>query len=471
MRKYLKLHLIIFIAGQTILPATAQISKRNLSQSDLHRRYILSVLNQQFLTRTAEKPTGTKQRVIAQKQSNSSLWDSVSYFYSGSKGSRFNYNNFTYNETLNIGWSPAEIMPNWIVPSDVLADTIIGLENEQVAYRDYGTYRPDNQLSFIQSELGAWAFPNDRYRQVIAYDAANRPITYYTFSYSSTTPADTTNIRRFYYKSNVKLDVDSSWIKDNGMWAFETTTKYHYDSGSARIVDSMFSISSSILYPGRITTYTYYPDGKLETMKSVVYNAGAPAQILNDSLGYTFNVPYATYWEHKYISAVTGNTVSRQMEIFHPNATTNLPDSARWIIISSSSQSEKIYRYEYNSFQNPEKITVYNSTSPTSNPYNEYRFYYGTYDDGVAISELKKHDNLLVYPNPFNDKVSIANDGDQELAAVSLVSISGQVVFTRNVKWKPGTHSFSCSDIAPGIYKLVLQTVRGTVFRTALVKK
>jgi len=470
MKPTLKLSLMALVASFSIFPVFGQAAYPVKTNDDLHQNYILATLSQQASAFTAEKPTGTKQRVVAQTQTNSNLWDSTSFIYSGTKGSRYNYNSFTYNESLLIGWLPSQVMPNVQKPEDVLADTLIQIENSQITSRDYGIYRPDNQLSFVQSELGAWAFPNDRYQMAVTYDATNRPITYYFSSYSSATPADTTNILHFFYNASGKIEMDSSWIKDNGGWEFESTTQYHYSNG-IRMVDSQFSMSSSVLSPKRVTTYAYYPDGKLETMKSVAYDQGSPIQIIHDSLGYISNVPYATFWENKSISPSTGNSSSRRIKIFYPNASTNLPDSARWIIYSTSSQSEKIYRYEYNSFQNPEKITVYNSTSPTSNPYNILRFYYETFDDGVSVKEIVKENDVQVYPNPFNKVISVSTKGPSILTNLSLINISGQKVFSKSLNWQQGSYSLNVPNLIPGVYTLLLQDARGNIYTKRVVNK
>lgn len=70
-------------------------------------------------------------------------------------------------------------------------------------------------------------------------------------------------------------------------------------------------------------------------------------------------------------------------------------------------------------------------------------------DDGSAT--------LSIYPNPTHDILTVAVDGlSEKTAKVSMVTISGEVVFSREMS--DGRHDFDLSNMSPGIYMLLFSS-------------
>ncbi len=463
--------IFIILATCFVNQLGAQTTDTDLFQRNQSRNYVLHLLRQQQSTSTQRRPTGTTQRVIAQTTNRPTSWDSIAFKYSGTNGSEFNYNAFTYNEVLNTGWFPSFVPPYRLQPLDVLADTIVQMEAGVLSNKDYGIYRPDHQLSFIQSEMGAWAMPNDRYRVVIGYGLNNKPAAYFMSSYSSTSTPDTSTVIKLTYNNSGKVTIDSTWIKGNASWTLEGVCRYYFDAGEKLITDTLFSTALPGFMPSRVTIYDYYADGKLANMTATFYDQNGPITKTVDTLGYTTSIPYSTFWEHRWTYFSSGNTVINR-EIRYPNATSGLPDSARTLIASSSSQTERILRYEYNSFQNPEKITIFNSGSPNSNPYDVRRFYYETYDDGVGITEKQNEKNIDVYPNPFTNEILIRSGFTASIQAnATLSDITGKVVFSKNIRITSGSNVISAPNLSPGLYILSVAGPNGLAYRKKLIRK
>lgn len=70
-------------------------------------------------------------------------------------------------------------------------------------------------------------------------------------------------------------------------------------------------------------------------------------------------------------------------------------------------------------------------------------------DDGNAT--------LSIYPNPTHDILTVAVDGlSENTATVSIVTISGGVVFSREMSDRK--HDFDLSNMSPGIYLLLFSS-------------
>ena len=64
---------------------------------------------------------------------------------------------------------------------------------------------------------------------------------------------------------------------------------------------------------------------------------------------------------------------------------------------------------------------------------------------------------LSIYPNPTHDILTVTVDGlCEKTATVSIVTISGGIVFSREMS--DGKHDFDLSNMSPGIYMLLFSS-------------
>ncbi|WP_316835068.1 T9SS type A sorting domain-containing protein [Pedobacter nutrimenti] len=434
-----------------------------------HRNYILEVLQQQWATsNTMQKPTGTKQRVIAQTSKGTTFKDSCTYSYSNNRGSAFNYNMFSYNTILNNVYAPNFVYLKTMNPLDVLADTITNYDRDTIRYKDYGVYRPDNKLSLILTDY-ADDYPFNRNKSVMTYNNDNLPDVYYYSMYNIPGPADTNSKVKYSYSAG-KVMVDSFWAKEGGAWNFAGYQEHYYNPGNKLIADSNFFVNASTVQVAYVTLFTYYPDGKLSTMNTTYFNNDTIWYTDRDSLGYTAGADYATYWENRRTAPTTGTlTISR--EIKYPGAA-GVPDSAKVWRITNSGQQLRTFRYQYNSYGNPERISVFNDGNNTPTPNQTYTFYYELYDNGLAINETDPINDFKIYPNPFDNYLSI-NFKTQQTGYYSLkiISLAGREVCSQTSKVQSEAIKISLPDLSDGIYLIEVQAPNGNFIRKKIVRK
>lgn len=433
-----------------------------------HRNYILEVLQQQWATSNAmQKPTGTKQRVIAQTSKGATFKDSCTYSYSNNRGSTFNYNMFSYNTILNNVYAPNFVYLRTRNALDVLADTITNYDRDTIRYKDYGVYRPDNKLSLILTDY-ADDYPFNRNKSVMTYNNDNLPDVYYYSMYNIPGPADTNNKVKYSYSAG-KVMVDSFWTKEGGAWNFSGYQEHHYNPGNKLIADTNFSVTGSSLQVAYVTLFTYYPDGKLSTMNTTHFYNDTILYTDRDSLGYTAEADYATYWENRRTAPTTGTlTISR--EIKYPGAA-GVPDSAKVWRITNSGQQLRNFRYQHNSYGNPESISVFNEGNNTPTPNQTYTFYYELYDNGLAINEADPINDFKIYPNPFDNYLSIDIKTQQAgNYSLKLMNITGRKFFSKTLKGQLETIKIFLPELSDGIYILEIQIPNGNFIRKKLVR-
>jgi hypothetical protein len=424
-----------------------------------HKDLILSILDGQQ-SRLQEKPTGIKQRVIAQTMKGETINDSASFRYSGTRGSEFNYNRFTYNSILEGPYEPSFIYPRNMKGWHMLADTITYFIRDTFSYKDYAVYRPDNKCSFIFTEYNT----SSRFRSSYIYNSNGDMEARYSSLYSGSVPTDTSSILKYSYENN-KLMTDSAWLKDFGVFVLLGFDRFYYSASGKLEVDSGFSATSSSL---AVTNLTYYTDGKLRTITTTIFSGNTIREILKDSLGYTGNLEYLTFLQSQSDNFSTNLSWSR-VELKYPGIN-GLPDSTTVNLIVNGSESETIYRYQYNDFDNPEEILAYTDGNPT--PYQTAHFYYETYNDGLAINEFKSENDLTVYPNPFSNQINLESKSLlNQNYTLRLLNVVGSEVFSTRLTPRDGKTKFSLPQLSPGFYTLLVQSSDGRLLSKKVMRR
>ncbi|MEI6816220.1 MAG: T9SS type A sorting domain-containing protein, partial [Bacteroidota bacterium] len=115
------------------------------------------------------------------------------------------------------------------------------------------------------------------------------------------------------------------------------------------------------------------------------------------------------------------------------------------------------------------------------NPYNTNQVWVNSFGNGLRIgmigSDVKEHssieNNLLIYPNPANDKVSVHfSTGDNSQVNISISNLGGQVVYQENNKNNTGVydHIISLDKQPKGIYFITITTAKETLTRKIVLQ-
>ncbi|MFA6059625.1 MAG: T9SS type A sorting domain-containing protein [Taibaiella sp.] len=457
-----------FISLFLMTNAFSQTSNLNTDLTKAKQRNLIFSILKEQQSQAVEKPTGINQRVIAQTTKGATYSDSASFVYSGTRGSKFNYNNLGYNRIFEATYEPGILYPRTVNPFDMLADTINYYSSDTLLYKDYAVYRPDNKCSLIITEYEE-DYPFNRSKSVYTYNNSGFTDANYYSQYNDPGPFDTTFLERHSYLSG-KLTTDSIWQKENGIWGLAGVDKYYYSPTGKVILDSAFYASGPGLQLGTIGNFTYYTNGNLATLTSTSFSGSTVSEILKDSLGYTDGIEYVTYWQTKWDN-FSGNS-SRLQEVIKYPGVSGSPDSTTFHINANGSESELTYYYQYNDFNNPEEITRFEDGNSSGTPDEINHFYYETYNDGLTIDEFKNSIDVNVYPNPFNDQIDVeCKSLLSENCTFRLVNVVGIDIFSVHTAIRDGKVNLSFPQLPSGMYTLMIQSPDGHLLNKKMIKR
>ncbi len=443
------------------------------------RTYILGLLDRQFNSPTQQKPTGTQQRIIAQvgRNANANDGDSTTYSYSGSNGSRFNYNLFLYNTFYTENYQPGYLPPTSVNMQpiyanniqNVFADVITHYNSGEFKFREYCTYTQSNKISTVKTEYDT-IYSIDSSRSILAYNDDGLCNAHYYSVWNIPDNADTNEITKSTFDNN-QLLVDSLWLKENGFWALKGVTNHFYDVSGKPLVDSGYWDYGTGFLLSKCMQFSYYPDNKIQTVALTYFSGGNTIfRRQKDSLGYSNGVDYVTYWEHR-DNTPSMPTASRiQRDIRYPGAT-GLPDSAKVFRQNYTSAWETSNYYHYNSFGNPEYISIAIAGYTTPPPHHIINFYYETYNDALSTADIKMSDAFRIYPNPFSDKLIISKTGISEKPTVKMFNVLGQEVLQAMFLPNQTEQIISTSGLNPGYYFLQFRDDNGSVSTKKVIKR
>jgi hypothetical protein len=156
-----------------------------------------------------------------------------------------------------------------------------------------------------------------------------------------------------------------------------------------------------------------------------------------------------------------------------------ISDSLNWTTIKGSFIADSAYSFISigNFFQNFFTDTIH------LNPTNHTRAYYYiddvcvstdslTCNSTVGINELKNQDDLILFPNPFTDKVNITIKRN-ELLEVSLYDVTSRKIFNQSftIPIAIGTISINTEQLAKGIYLYEVRNKNGVIKKGKVVKE
>jgi|GEM_PF-3301989 len=419
-----------------------------------HHKQILSFLfnRQSANIFTAEKTTGTQERMIAYSKLDGALTPTrllgtISFSYSGTRGSTFDFNTMSYEyyylpdlykyppfiEMQPIANNTASVAYDSFLEFRPRTSTFGG--DTATFYRKYNGILPlysaheISDTSLETDSLGYDPFGNVLF-DIVVYKYPHR--------------IDTSYGQFFTYDSKQRLIMDS--IANNAIYSgIQPFYIMHYNYNSR---GNLISVSM----PGELWTISYTSDNKIQT---VVYDTGlsnTPYQI--DSFAYTTGVPYYTFTSDSLRSK--GKWRFNASSLKYVNADL-LPDSMIELYVSLYPKPDKTkHTYSYTAENNP--ITDYvNFTSLAGSNVVSTTYYYETY---TGINNIPNPTaSFQLYPNPATDKLYIKQIGQQISGAAQLYlyDASGKLVQRNSLMLNNTAISIPISGRASGIYFYSLQ--------------
>lgn len=458
----------ILLLSQASLALGQQTNHVPYSSYDHHKEVVKLLEAQERSMGALEKPTGANQRVIAQSYRSGIYFDSTTYRYSSTRGSRFNYNFLAYPLILE----PSEaVSPKSADPTYVQADTTAEYK-DSLEYTQSCTYSNDNKLVEVTANFFS-EFSTIRHIRILQdYNMDGTDRVGYHWQTETASFGDTTTQIRTTYIAGKRI-VDSSFGKNNGSWELGSYIRHNYDLANRRISDSLFAIvpGSTASELKQVTTMTYYPDNRAKTFVTDFYNDGERFQTAADSFGYQSGIAYTTFWQSESIVPdFPSHTVRREIRFPGSNG---LPDSVQTsFTLTDNSTSRQTYKFHYNSANNPDYVLGYNDGNGGGVPDVQYQFYYENYDDGLSINDNLDRNSIDIFPNPFLDKLSIKlSDKTPTRIHISLTDAIGRILLSEDVLMTDGLYQISTPNIVAGVYYLRLSDINGNWLSKKLLKQ
>jgi len=471
MKKQLVLASAIFCVIQVNAQSKFSKSKTNSDASKLMQ----SVLNAQLAKSSlGQKPTVIKQRVIAQNSmeidEGDTYNDSTRYTYIGSKGSKYNYNQFLYNTEFDPYYAPMTLdFDNDGNPLNLLADSIRSYEDGELYATQKAFYRSDNKMDSIRTsyDLGEDA------KIVVDYSASGVPI-----SRLGKVTTDGGATYETFDSATYSYNGDFSKILESYAYYYDIVSINRYTYNAQNKMDTIFNTSTfSTFELVSRSIMDYYNDGRIRTILFQAFDAvsGEWKTESQDSVGYAPGQDYFAYWRqsHNFDNDMFYDVILNEQ---FPGAN-GLPDSA-WIsqLALNSSQwvKQQKFEYTYNTFNNPTKIKLWEYNTIGDLVDGGYaNFYYEEYDDGVSVKNITNNNQFKTYPNPFQNKITIDWKGksSKEKVVVKMINIVGQEVFKKEMTVNSGVNEIEIPEVNAGNYVLIIQDAEGKTYQDKLIKK
>ncbi len=472
----------LVLAGALLLSVVRADAQQNPVTRHRHnpetKALIQNILSRQSAGKTALKPTGIQQRVIAQAtefflfENN----DSVTFKYSGARGSEFdfNYMEYLYSDGSNNNYDPIFRFSEEPDPLSVLADTVKRYQNGEWYNTRAMHRRPDNKVdsAYISNDNGMGSLTSF---SVFNFFNTQGLLTYsYNQQEVSGGVVDTGYAKQFTYNNaGTREESDTTYLGWSGVTIAVGAVTYHYNNTNRLDSATYWDLENTTLVLGSRTKFTYNTNGKLSTLKNYDYSTGTPRLHYADTFGYTNGADYFTFYQEDYYNQ-DGSYSDGVRDVKYVGAN-GLPDSIKMFEredpTAAFGHSGTIFP-TYNSFNNPQQyFYLVDGTSGAMDTALRATFYYETYDDGLSIQPLADNKDFSVYPNPFTSNISIDWKGETtNEVTVSLTNIIGQQMFRKDVKLNTGKNTIDVLSFAKGFYLLQIRDANGKAWSTKLLK-
>lgn len=425
------------------------------------------ILNLQWGSNTAAKPTTEKRRVMAfSTYTQGAISDSVRNYYTGTRGSDIS------NAMENIMAASSFYLPEfekqinrcdsfiqWGITEN--STTIVPLFNGRF------TYNNANMPSRILMGMFTFVPQHDLY-----YNTAGK-LEHWDQASVAGNPADMRTFRK--YNAQGKKAVDS--VYDN-VFAMQPVNKlvYSYNGEGKLDRDTLYQWENNAWTAYASSQYIYDPQGRLELVNyKDIEDGNGLANAIRISYFYSGSNLFASeevnaVWEN-------GAWVNDEKRRYTFNAD-NQPTNILYLMRTGSNDvldtvEQRDITYTAQALVDDEHFYAYTGNAFETVPYRVDHWYYETYDDGNTTSidpVTQKENTINIYPVPARNMLHIATRNGDMLLHTEMINSTGQTVRHDDGK-NQKTMSLDISALSEGNYFLRATTQKGTsIQRFAIVR-
>lgn len=327
-------------------------------------------------------------------------------------------------------------------------------------------YRADNQIDSIITGIGDQTSLTALEKIENTFNAGKIKTT----TRKSISNPDNYSVTTYYYNaSNSNILEDSTFYFTGANPNFDLATSYKYDANDR--IDSILTYASpnTIIQLVDFAVFSYYPNGDLlATNHYELEPVSSNFQIAeSDTFSYFSNFDaYESLKSYGYENGQIGMTIFGQCTL----GASGYPDTLKAQVTDyfQNETIDAVVVYDYNSFNNPIKLTQYfNGTLADG-----INFRYEEYEDSTTSIQSIVSNAFEIFPNPVKDQIVIHNKHEfTGIYSISLIDLSGRTVFDRKQFIGVGKNIISIPGVSKGIYILELRGSKGDHFSQKVVKE
>lgn len=415
---------------------------------------------------TAGKGTALKQRLIAESYYDTSgaamtLQDSTWYTYSGLRGSTFDQRTLYYE--YNLGFTSSGSYKDFSMV-DVMADTVCYQSTSGYASFLVRRFLPDNKIIFM--ERGTTVTPpyNNFIRVHNFFNTNGYPDKIFTYHRNAVTNVwDSSQIRKVTYNASGLILSDSTFERSPGTMAWELFAAMSYQhNAQGNLVQYMSSqrYGTTWINDFRITNQ-YDASGSKVMAFTLEYNYGnGLVNSYRDTFEYRGAQPGFNTWIQQGWDTASNSWVRLNKSERHYNnqALVDSDSYYQWIPLAGSWVKLNTEVYQYNTYNNPVKMTNYLVSGMVTGVRN---YYYQQYNDPTGISNHKKI-NARIYPNPAESQLNVhLPDARNKQVFISITDISGRMIRSAQLQWANDAEQIDIAGLTTGAYFIHISTPDG----------
>jgi hypothetical protein len=479
MKNILTLSLIVLVATSLNAQPSSPYLKDENGRAQAFKKHVSRMLERQNAS-SKMKTTGLAERIVARSgyELNTSpaanIFDSIQYVYSGTNGSKFNFNFMDFDNFFAPDFGPFDY-PYDMTVVPVMADSVKfwskdsatgPMQLNELTTATFNSSRKLTSFGDYYFDMGMYDGADVYYH---SYDAQGRLATI-TSLYDGGSGLDSSARITLYYNTQGQHYRDSVYEYNNGQWKTSGVIYYTFD-GAGNIINVTIDVMILTAWT-TVAKYdnTFYSNNTLQTSTEYYFSGVSLLPGTKDSFGYTNNSTFATFQEEY---AMNNGTWEPQFHsIKHLNAQ-GLPDTILFEVYTNNNWiAAQKDAYTYTGYGNPQEKQVYNANGPAWELSILRHFYYELYNDPTNVSHLPAKEEVILFPNPAAGYLNINwIGGAGKRVSVELTNAIGQRVFTKTFTWNQDIETISTAQLTPGNYWFEVRNESGQVIiRQTLLK-
>ena len=480
MKRILTLSLIVLGAASLNAQTSSPYVKDENARAKAFKNHVSRMLEQQN-TSPKLKTTGLTERVIARSgyELNTSpvpnIFDSVHYVYSGTNGSKFNFNFMDFDNFFGPDFGPFDY-PYDLSTIAVMADSVKFWSKDsatgplELDELTTATFNGNKSLASFGDYYYDLGLPDGADVYYHTYDAQGR-LAMITSLYDGGSGLDSSSKMVLYYDTQGQHHRDSLYEYNNGLWTTAGVINYTFDvAGNITNVTIDVMILSTWTTVGKYVN-TFYSNNKLQTSTEYYFLGLSLLPGTKDSFGYSNNSAFATFQEESVYN--NGMWEPQFRSIKHLNAQ-GLPDTVLFEVHNNNNWvPAQQDAYTYSSYGNPLEKQVYNANGQVWDSSIIRHFYYEIYNDPNSVKNVSSQEQMTLYPNPAGGELNISwPTGLGKKVGLELINAAGQRVYSTTRTWNQERETISIQHLTPGTYWLAVRGESGRViFMQTLLKQ